>query len=235
MAKQQDITDILSEPINPERVSYKPGGGGSTLAYLEGRDVIDTANEVFGYDGWSHEVVRLEQLKVDRGVAYLAVVRVTVKVAGATWAPATREDCNVGESRLKFMSDAHQVASTAAVTGALKRALRTFGNQFGNSLYDKEESWQTDFYITAQDKRDFWLATLGKTDLPSEDVKAIFDSSMKELGVTDSNKVPKNKWDDFKEKVQIGVAAKGLKEKKPKANGKRKPKQSAKKEQPHVD
>jgi hypothetical protein len=31
--------------------------------------------------------------------------------------------------------DAHEMAEKGAVTDALKRALRTFGNQFGNGLY----------------------------------------------------------------------------------------------------
>jgi len=39
-----------------------------------------------------------------------------------------------------MLSDAHEGAAKEAVTDALKRSLRSFGNQFGNSLYSKDKN-----------------------------------------------------------------------------------------------
>ena len=38
------------------------------------------------------------------------------------------------------MADAHENAGKEAVTDAIKRCFRSFGNQFGNSLYDKSRN-----------------------------------------------------------------------------------------------
>jgi len=41
------------------------------------------------------------------------------------------------------LADAHEGASKEAITDALKRSLRSFGNQFGNSLYSKDKNHNT--------------------------------------------------------------------------------------------
>ena len=38
-------------------VSQRHGPGGQKLAYIEGWRLIALANEVFGFNGWSHSVV----------------------------------------------------------------------------------------------------------------------------------------------------------------------------------
>lgn len=48
-----------------------------------------------------------------------------------------REDVGFGTGIDKTLAQAHEGAAKEAVTDALKRAMRSFGNQFGNSLYDK--------------------------------------------------------------------------------------------------
>ena len=42
----------------------------------------------------------------------------------------------------KTLADSHENAGKEAVTDALKRAMRSFGNQFGNSLYAKTKNHQ---------------------------------------------------------------------------------------------
>lgn len=39
-------------------VSQRHGPGGQKLAYIEGWRLIALANEVFGFNGWSHAVVQ---------------------------------------------------------------------------------------------------------------------------------------------------------------------------------
>lgn len=109
--------------------------------YLEGWHVIAEANRVFGFDGWCYEAIDIrcvseasrkigKQQKDGFGVTYIAKVRVTV-------AGTVREDVGAGHGYDVDAGLAHESAIKEAVTDALKRALRTFGNIFGLALYDK--------------------------------------------------------------------------------------------------
>ena len=110
--------------------------GGKKLSYMGGETVIKTLNDAFGYDGWSSEVrstTREETQKDDKGryhVAYVATVRVTHRRSGAY-----REDCGVGDAIDRSLASASGNALKGAVTDALKRAARQFGEKLGNSLY----------------------------------------------------------------------------------------------------
>lgn len=109
--------------------------------YLEGWHVIAEANRIFGFDGWAYETVdtkcvsegprKIGKAQKDGwGVTYTSRVRVTVK-------GIVREDFGAGHGYDVDLGLAHESAVKEAVTDALKRALRTFGNPFGLALYDK--------------------------------------------------------------------------------------------------
>jgi DNA recombination protein Rad52 len=107
--------------------------------YLEGWHVISEANRIFGFNGWSYEILSLKQAcevtqnaKGNNVVAYICTISVLVD-------GVTRQDVGYGSGISKNLGDAHEGATKEAVTDALKRALRTFGNQFGLALYDKEK------------------------------------------------------------------------------------------------
>ncbi len=48
----------FSRDLAPEMVSQRCGPGGQKLAYIEGWRLIALANEVFGFNGWSHSVTQ---------------------------------------------------------------------------------------------------------------------------------------------------------------------------------
>ncbi len=133
------VTTALGQPLDPALVSQRKGRAGRTFDYLEGHTAIDQANAVFGYGGWGHEVVgdvALRELdhmdaktgEIKRIRAYTATVRVTV--------PGAPSRTDVGfQAVAEENDDGHETAYKGAVTDGLKRALRTFGPQFGNSLY----------------------------------------------------------------------------------------------------
>ncbi len=133
------VTDKLSQPLDASLVSQRRGRGNRSLSYLEGRTVIDQANRIFGHGGWGHEVVGdvvlrdLDQVNAQTGEvkrirAYSATVKVTV--------PGAPGRTDVGFQPVADETvEGHETAFKGAVTDALKRALRTFGAQFGNSLY----------------------------------------------------------------------------------------------------
>lgn len=132
----------LDQPLDPKRVKHRAGGGGMQLSYLKGHDVIDTANHIFGYGNWGYDLLGVELNTVPAGNGeivgsyYAARVKLTV----ANCVPVTEEGvCPVQEGRNpRAKIDAHDMARKGAITDALKRALRCYGDQFGNSLYDTD-------------------------------------------------------------------------------------------------
>lgn len=131
----------LSAPIDSKLVRYREGFNGQRLAYLEGWQVIETANRIFGFDGWERHTKR-ELISTDEcfskggqkmfAVSYLAQVEISVGCR------IRRTGTGAGHGMARNLGDAHESAAKEAETDATKRALATFGNQFGLSLYDKD-------------------------------------------------------------------------------------------------
>ena len=133
------VTRALTQPLDFGLVSQRRGRAGMVYHYLEGHTVIDQANRIFGHGGWGYELVgnvTLRQMEtvdsrtgeVKASSAYSAPVRVTV--AGAP----SRTDVGF-HAVAEETSDGHDTALKGAVTDGLKRALRSFGVQFGNDFY----------------------------------------------------------------------------------------------------
>ncbi|MYB21356.1 MAG: hypothetical protein F4Y29_02325 [Chloroflexi bacterium] len=133
------VTEALAQPLDPELVSQRKGRGGRVFDYIEGHTAIDQANRIFGFGGWGYELVgdvtlqRIEQTdsrsgEVTRSVAYSAVVKVSVPGAPA------RTDVGF-QPVADETTEGHETAFKGAVTDGLKRALRSFGDRFGNGLY----------------------------------------------------------------------------------------------------
>lgn len=106
--------------------------GGKDLSYVEGWQVIETANAIFGHDGWQQQVKDLTVHRTEKA-GYEVVAQVALRVDFIDGA-IVREDVGVGTASAKQGLD---LAAKEAVTDGMKRAFRTLGNRFGNSLYDK--------------------------------------------------------------------------------------------------
>jgi hypothetical protein len=155
-----EIICRLQQPLDMSRVKRRQAPGLGTVPYLEGFDVIEAANHLFQFR-WSFDL--LSDPKIMRwdkvvtfydqrmkkkvpvldesgkptteitGVAYITG-RITVELLGKGYNHA-----DVG--RCIFNGDtpeALDMAIAGAVTDCLKRCFRQLGEQFGNSLYDKE-------------------------------------------------------------------------------------------------
>jgi DNA repair and recombination protein RAD52 len=137
----EQITE-LRKPLDDKTVKHRQGGGGSDLKYLAGYQVIDTANRIFGEGNWGYDLLGVELNNVLSnsgeiiGGYYSARVKVTVK----NCVPVTDEGvCAIQDGRnSRAIIDGHDMARKGAITDAMKRAFRCFGNQFGNPLYDKD-------------------------------------------------------------------------------------------------
>ena len=128
----------LADPLDEGLVSQRKGRKGRTFAYIEGRTAIEQANRILGFGGWGYELVGDVTLREGESVnqetgeakpwrAYAATVRVTV--------PGSQPRTDVGFQALaEDTVEGHETAFKGAVTDALKRALRSYGDQFGNAL-----------------------------------------------------------------------------------------------------
>ncbi len=150
----------LRQPLDMNRVKRRQASGQGTVPYLEGYDVIEAANDLFlfrwsfdllsdpkvmrwdkvvtFYDQRTHKKVPVlgEDGKPASEVAGIVSLtgKVTVELSGRSYNHA-----DVG--RCIFSGDtpeALDMAIAGAATDCLKRCFRQLGEQFGNSLYDKE-------------------------------------------------------------------------------------------------
>lgn len=136
----------LAKPLN--KANVKPPAPGKYGEYIEGWKVIEEANRIFGFDGWTRETLdmhecsrELVELNGKNGpykqwrIGFVAKVRVTVH-------GVAREGTGFGHGQGKpeALSDAIESAIKEAETDAMKRALMTFGNPFGLALYDKQQA-----------------------------------------------------------------------------------------------
>jgi DNA repair and recombination protein RAD52 len=140
---------LLNQELDPNRIKSRSKGSVS-LSYLEGFDIIDTANRVFGYGNWSYEIKSLSQVSQETNtnqnlvVCYKAIVTLTINDLQHN-TQVIREDVGFGTGIAKSLADAHENSAKEAVTDGLKRAFRSYGNQFGNSLYNKSTNHQTNY------------------------------------------------------------------------------------------
>ena len=141
------VVSALGQPLDPDLVSQRRGRGNKSYEYIEGHTVIDQANRIFGFGGWGYELAgdvslrRVEAVDTRTGevkvsFAYSAPVRVTVNGA------PSRTDLG-----FHIVTDdnpeGHETAAKGAVTDGLKRALRSFGDRFGNGLYGDQPAVST--------------------------------------------------------------------------------------------
>ena len=126
----------LRSKLKPAHIKTRESDG-ITLHYVEGWHVVAEANRIFGFDGWDRESVTstcvwTKQTGLRFAAAYVTRVRITVRAGEER---IVREGCGAGESNAASPGQAHEFAAKAAETDATKRALSTFGNSFGLSLY----------------------------------------------------------------------------------------------------
>lgn len=135
---------VLQHSLDESRIKSRSKGN-INLSYLEAFDIIETANKIFGYGNWEYAITSLETVSQETNtnqntiISYKAVVKITINDLSHN-KHISREDVGFGTGIAKQLSDAHEGGAKEAVTDAIKRAMRSFGNQFGNSLYDKSRN-----------------------------------------------------------------------------------------------
>ncbi|KAF8474943.1 hypothetical protein BDZ91DRAFT_712041 [Kalaharituber pfeilii] len=137
VAEIATLQSRLDKQLGPEYISSRPGAGGVKVHYLAADKVINLANEVFGFNGWSSSIrnIQIDFVEENSGKVNLGlsvIMRVTLK--DGTY----HEDIGYGHiENCKGKAAAFEKAKKEGTTDALKRALRNFGNVLGNCVYDK--------------------------------------------------------------------------------------------------
>ena len=150
----------LRQPLDMSRVKRRQAPGSGSVPYLEGFDIIDRANAIFGFT-WSFDLIgepvivrwqkkvlawnQQERRKVpvtDSGgnvqTEEVGIVYITGKVS-VNLGDQLYSHADLG--RCIFTGDtpeALDMALAGSATDCLKRCFRQLGGQFGNDLYDKE-------------------------------------------------------------------------------------------------
>lgn len=112
------------------------------FSYVEAYHCENEANRIFGFDAWDRftELNLIGEREVDGKwrVYYRAKVRIVVRSNDKD--QVIREGCGYGSGIDKDIGQAHESALKEAESDAEKRALKTFGNPFGQALYDKAQT-----------------------------------------------------------------------------------------------
>jgi len=141
MSFNQEQIDALKAPLSSDVVKSRQQGG-SQVSYVEAYHCENEANRIFGFGAWDRftEIALIsEQIVNDKHrVYYRAKVRIVVRQPDGE--VVTREGCGYGSGIDKDIGQAHESALKEAESDAEKRALKTFGNPFGQALYDKAKT-----------------------------------------------------------------------------------------------
>jgi recombination DNA repair RAD52 pathway protein len=126
----------LLKPLNESRVA-KRGQAGRQLSYLEAWDVKAHLIRIFGFGGWSADVLESALAFEDKNekgqwnVGYKVTLRLSIPTLECTYTESA-----VGSANLPQRGEAHDMAIKTAESDALKRAAINLGTQFGLSLYN---------------------------------------------------------------------------------------------------
>lgn len=135
----QDVDSISSKLQNPllvDEVMVRRGPAGKKLLYISHECAVNHANTLFGWDGWSFEVIDFDEHinRVDQDK-----YRVSVRLLGAVILKngMFKKDFGFGSS-VGTLADAWEMSFKTASSDCQKRCLRLFGSYLGNCLYNKE-------------------------------------------------------------------------------------------------
>ena len=148
-ALSAETMELLRQPLDASVVKQRKGPGGRILSYIESYTVIEQANRIFGEGNWHFAVTegptlhRVDIVSPQTGEISSVEQYYTARVAVYLYGSKMFED--VGANTVAAPKDgrtpgaeAHETSYKGCVSDGLKRAMRGFGAQFGNSLYAGE-------------------------------------------------------------------------------------------------
>lgn len=169
----------LADPLQERNIKQRKGGWdkekgeNKVLSYIKGDYAIATANRIFGFGKWGYRVTsRTHEVCKDekKGEIEYYTADVELLVAGSMF-PFPGD--GVGIVTAPYTVEMHEKARKEAVTDALKRALRHYGDQFGLSLYNEDN------YVEAEDGSEKRVGDVGKkvASQTQQQTKRVVDST----------------------------------------------------------
>ncbi|MDE3076200.1 MAG: hypothetical protein KGJ86_12300 [Chloroflexota bacterium] len=137
-----DVVELLTQPLDRKLIRRRKSGG-RLIAYVEGHQAINQANRIFGPANWGAELVGpvayrpMAATHPEREPSPVGMYSATVRVQVRGCLP--KSDAGSGFA-LDDSPDSHDTALKTAVTDAMKRSLRHFGEAFGNGLYERRSN-----------------------------------------------------------------------------------------------
>ncbi|DAZ99439.1 TPA: hypothetical protein N0F65_004072 [Lagenidium giganteum] len=137
-AERGRVAGFLEQKLAKENLTRRPGPRGTRLTYIESCKAIELANRAFGFNGWSCRIIECkEEYREKKGdkwsLGYSTLVRIELKDG------TSHEDVGFGQADgQRDLGASIEQAKKASISDARKRALRLFGEQLGNSCYDRE-------------------------------------------------------------------------------------------------
>lgn len=161
--------DQLMSHLHPSRVVTR-GQGNQKLSYLAAYDVKATLVRIFGFGGFSAEVIREELVEVNKEatnsqgkpaveVTALATVRLTIHQLGAVYTESA-----ISSQKGQQIGEVADFALKTAASDALKRCAIYLGTQFGLSLYDNGSTMEIVRVVLAEDQ----MRLLGQGQAPPQ-------------------------------------------------------------------
>lgn len=163
---------ILMSSLNPARVQSRKQSGMS-LSYLAAWDVKATLIRVFGFGGFSSELIEARIIREDQvaqksgsgtnwKITAQASVKLTIHQTGAVYS----ETAIAGSTQPDF-TEAADMAIKSAESDALKRAAIFLGTQLGLSLYDNGSTSEVIRTVVAPGQ-EFWNGQRQAPQRPAE-------------------------------------------------------------------
>lgn len=147
---------MLMQPLHDSRVATRRQSG-RDLSYVEAYDIKATLIRMFGFGGFSVEVIESKIIEVRTGFTHgdhntrqddgtmrpktpqvlaLSTVRLTIFGIGPGGRDVTYTESSIGSNSANDIGDAADNAIKSAASDALKRCAVYLGTQFGLGLYN---------------------------------------------------------------------------------------------------
>ena len=197
----------LAKPLDSSRVKKfgKKAGAKAGLSFLEGHDVINELNMVFGFK-WSSQVTGLQHVETrtyeNDGKKmvqpyYICQCSVLAEINHPDGQLRKIQHDGVGggsSSMPEFnVAEAHEFAAKNAETDALKRAAMKFGDRFGLALYEKEQTRVEAPFNHARARADLFAQVTKAHNLPKEQAIEHIQAAIKQFN--DGKLVPFETFD----------------------------------------
>ena len=230
LTKEQYL--VLLQPLADDRVaSRRQGTSGPQLSYLESWDVKAHLTRIFGFGGYTSEVLEESLVyeawrepwetpgkkagdpPVQHAGQWQVAWKVRLRLAVPQLAPGgIYTEVAIGSSSLPDRGEAHDMAVKTAESDALKRAAINLGTQFGLSLYNRGNRRDIIHHTLVAPAGVVQETTVVADPIPQEvppEMLAVASDLLLEIQSATTDQELRAIWDDLVAKPEVDVEVEG--------------------------